>query len=247
MGVPSGTYVVKVVDLYGNVLTREFVNVSGVSPPVTLRLPERKQETAKAETISIQRLAHQVPKAARKEFERAAKAARKNQADQCIAHLRKAVELDPEYFEAHVNLGVRLIRSGNAAGALTAFEQALRLDETHSILYSNTSTALLMLKRAGEAERAARRAVELDPLNARARYMLGVSLLEQNKQIAEAVSTLQSVCDAFPYARVALAQTLAAQGKRQEAVVMLQAYLDSGRMENREQVQTWITSLNQIP
>jgi tetratricopeptide (TPR) repeat protein len=244
MGVPQGHYVLKVVDLYGNVIQREFVEVNRMMAPVSVRLPVRRTEPAKAGTVSIQRLAHKVPKEARKDFERAEKAAENGDTDKSIEYLRKAVERDPEYFEALVNLGARLLRDNQPGEALTFFERAMRVDEANSILFSNTATALLMLNRAGEAERAARRSAELNPLNTRARYMLGLALLQQNKDIPEATENLQRICGEFPYARVALAQSLAARGKKEEAAGELQAYLDSGRPENREQVKTWLATLN---
>jgi thioredoxin-like negative regulator of GroEL len=74
--------------------------------------------------------------------------------------------------------------------------------------------------------------------------MLGLSLLHQNKNIPEAMENLQRICHEFPYARVALAQALAAQGKNAEAAGELQAYLDSGRMEEREKVKSWLATLN---
>jgi tetratricopeptide (TPR) repeat protein len=243
MAVPQGHYILKVVDRYGTVIQREFVEVNRMMAPVNLRLPERKREDAKPGTISIQRLAHKVPKNARKEFERAEEAAQDGEMAKSVVHLRKAVEIDPEYFEALVNLGARLLRQNQPAEALSFFEKALRVDENSSILLSNTATALLMLNRAAEAERAARTSAELNPLNARARYMLGLALLQQNKDIPEALENLQRISQEFPYARVALAQAFTAQGRKDRAAGELQAYLDSGRPENREKVETWLASL----
>jgi thioredoxin-like negative regulator of GroEL len=73
--------------------------------------------------------------------------------------------------------------------------------------------------------------------------MLGLALLQQNKDIPEALENLQRISQEFPYARVALAQAFTAQGRKDRAAGELQAYLDSGRPENREKVETWLASL----
>jgi tetratricopeptide (TPR) repeat protein len=244
MSVPQGQYILKVMDFYGTVIHREFVEVNQMVGGITVRLPEMKRETGRGGTVSVQRLMHKIPKEARKEFERAEKAAGKGDNAQSIAHLKKAVQIDPEYFEAYVNLGVRYLREENADEALRSFEQALKIDESNSIAYSNTASALLLLDRFGDAEKAARRSLEIDPGNPRARYMLGLALIQQQKSLPEAVENLQRVCDSFPYARVAVAHVFAKQGKTDEAKGELNAYLKSGRPENRDQVKTFLANLN---
>ena len=77
----------------------------------------------------MRRLQYKPSKAARKEFVRADSAIRRGEDRKAIDHLRKAVELSPDYAEAHNNLGVRYLVAGEFAQARTHLERALALDE----------------------------------------------------------------------------------------------------------------------
>jgi tetratricopeptide (TPR) repeat protein len=244
MGVPLGQYSLIVTDIYGNVVHREFVEVQRAMGPISIRLRETRKEPVNGGTISLRRLQHKVPKAARKLFEKAEKAAEKGDAAASISLLQQAVEKDPEYMEAWVNLGARQLKTNDPASALKAFEKAIALDEGMSLPYSNSATALLMLGKPAEAEAAARKAIERDPLNVRARYMLGIALVQQAKDIPEALENLERACEQFPAARIVLAQVLSRQGNTEQAKGELEAYLASDRVENREQIEKWLNSLN---
>jgi tetratricopeptide (TPR) repeat protein len=244
MGVKPGHYTLKVVDLYGNVIQREFIDVHRSSGPVIIRLEQPEKEPSKGGVISVQRLQHKVPKAARKEHERADKAMKENDVEKSIAHLKKAVEIDPQFVEAYINLGARHLKLNQPEKALAAFESAVKIDENLSVGYSNAAAALIVLQRFEEAETAAQKALDSDPTNLRGRYMLGLALLHQNKDVDKAVNNLQRACAEFPAARIAVAQAFASLGQREQAKHELRSYLDSGRPEDREQVETWLARLN---
>jgi tetratricopeptide (TPR) repeat protein len=47
--------------------------------------------------------------------------------DEAIQHYERAIQLDPDYANAHFNLGLALAGQGRAAEAEQHFEQALKL------------------------------------------------------------------------------------------------------------------------
>src|SRR6185437_9410055 len=66
-----------------------------------------------AATVSLQQLQHKVPKQALKEFEKARTASIKGDNETALDHLQNAVQLDPEFVDAHNDLGVALAKLGN--------------------------------------------------------------------------------------------------------------------------------------
>jgi len=64
-------------------------------------------------------------------------AIREDDLDAARRHLDLAVALDPRLAPAWVNLGVARFRTGDAAGALEAYERALRVKPGHSSALTN--------------------------------------------------------------------------------------------------------------
>ena len=60
-------------------------------------------------SISLERLAHKVPKPARKEYDRARSERDKRRLAEAEAHYQKSLELDPEFVEAANDLGALTI------------------------------------------------------------------------------------------------------------------------------------------
>jgi uncharacterized lipoprotein YddW (UPF0748 family) len=64
-------------------------------------------------------------------FDRAIRCAEANQLGMAKVYLKKAIELDPDYTEAHFRLGRVYLREKNYATARQEFEQTLKLDPSH--------------------------------------------------------------------------------------------------------------------
>jgi tetratricopeptide (TPR) repeat protein len=246
VNIRPGQYQLKVVDMYGNIVHAQFVDVHRSNSITTVQLPERKVQSPVNGTISMARLQHKVPKEARREFRRAEKAHDKGDIEKSLKHLAKAVKIDPQYFEAQINLGVRLMQTGSPEDALAAFEKAIALDPHMSAPYANSGAALLMMGRPAEAETVARKAVDLDPLNTRAQYVLGISLIDQGKDINEAVAALERASEDIESARLALAQCYARQGNLDEARGAIEGYLATPSPEHREAAEKMLVQLGAV-
>ncbi|HWR53646.1 MAG TPA: tetratricopeptide repeat protein [Bryobacteraceae bacterium] len=238
-----GDYQVRVTDAQGNVVSQEFVRVSGSMDHVSLQLPERRTDRPPQGTVSVQQLGRiKIPKAARKEFDKGVAAAGKSDSEGAIKHYRKALEIAPDYMEAHTNIAVRLLESQQTQEAVQHLERAVELDPGSSLAFTNLAAAYMLLQRLPEAERAARQAERLDPASARARYMLGLALANL-RQTAEALRYLNTVVDEIPRARLALAQLMVDADKREEAVDQLRKYIASRDVRDRDKATSWLATL----
>lgn len=85
---------------------------------------------------------------------------------------RRALELDPEHFDARVNLGRLLHEAGELAAAEANYRLALRLRPEDATAAFNLGVALEDLRRPAEALRAYERALASDPDYADAHYNL---------------------------------------------------------------------------
>ena len=181
--------------------------------------------TLRAETVSVQEL--HIPAAAVKEFERSLKAIRSGDFQSATVHLQKAIQIDPNFVQAHNNLGSSYIQLSQYESAVLEFQQAVALDPKIQESHRNLGLGLFLLRRYPEAEIATRQALQLDPRRSSAQYTLGRILAAEGSGSAEAEQLLrQSIVD-FPDARLPLAQVLLNKGANQEAAAELRTYLRS--------------------
>lgn len=103
---------------------------------------------------------------------------------EATTHLRRAVELDPQYAEAHHNLGVALAEAGQWEAAVAAYRKALSLPTfgRPDMAQHNLGWALYNLGRDKEAEEALRLAARLEPRLEGPHYILGLVFLRQGRR-----------------------------------------------------------------
>lgn len=93
-------------------------------------------------------------------------------AEEATAAYEKALKLDPDHVDAHVNLGRLLHEDGAPAAAEKHYRAAIALDPEHETAAFNLGVALEDLGRLRDAATAYERAVKLDPDNADAHFNL---------------------------------------------------------------------------
>lgn len=106
------------------------------------------------------------------------------------AELESAIRIDPTYGEAYEMLGEVEAQSGNAAGAISAFGQAVKLQPKSFSAHYGLGMAFLRNDDVREGLRELSAAVTLRPDDANANYNLGVVLVDQG-QPAEAIEYLR--------------------------------------------------------
>ncbi len=117
--------------------------------------------------------------------------------DEAIAAYRKAIELDPKYANAHINLGNALRNQGKLDEAIACFRKAIELDPKSAIAHNNLGLALRDQGKLDEAIASFRKAIELDPKYAAAHNNLGRALRDQ-KKLDEAIAAYRKAIELDP-------------------------------------------------
>ena len=243
--IPPGAYRARILDSNGERLETVSVYLERGMPLLVLHVPQVRHAAPNHDTISVAVLQHKVPAKARRELELATRANNKKDKAGAIGHLQKAVSLDPEFMEAHNSLGIRYVETGRDDLALVEFRKALEMDPRHSAVQANVAAVLLRLRRPAEAETAARRSVELDGSNLRARFLLAMAILNQGRFTPEVEKDLRQATSEVGSAHLILGTVLIAEGREQEGAVELKAYLTTGLVNGRAEAEAWLNKLNQ--
>ena len=196
--------------------------------------------TPMGDTVSVRNL--QLPAGAIKEFRRSEKCVGLGDFSGAVQHLQKALKADPQFVEAHNNLGASYLQLSRYQDAIGEFEAAIALDEKMSAPYRNMSLALFSLRRYPEAVTAAREALTLNPQQKAAQYSLGRALAAEGSTSPETEQLLRGSLSEFPDARLSLAQVLMNRCANLDAAAELRTYLASTTVEpeTRRRVQLWI-------
>lgn len=243
-GISAGSYRARVLKDDGVVYTT-WVTIRTDGGPLNIEVPPAKGARPASGTVSMHRLTHKVPKKAMKEMNRSVDARRKGDIENSLAHLQKAVEIDPEFTEAYVNLGARYMELKRFDDAQATLEKAVSIDPHCPEAHSNLALIYITKRMTKEAEASARRSVELNDGSPKAHFVLAYALLAQNPRSLEALRHFERAAPFFPKAHLGAAQIFAAQGDRASAEKAVKEYLDSGDQTNRAMAQTFLAKLQQ--
>jgi len=111
--------------------------------------------------------------------------------EDAVSAYEKALEIDPDHADAHVNLGRLLHEQGAPAAAEEHYRRALEADAEHETAAFNLGVALEDLGKASAAIEAYRRAITIDPDNADAHYNLA-GIYERRGDKASALRYLKA-------------------------------------------------------
>ena len=132
---------------------------------------------------------------------------------------RKAIEIKPNYAEAHYNLGIILDKIGKLQEAELSTRKAIEIKPNYAEAYSNLGTILKSLGKLQEAEFSYRKAIEINPNYAEAHLNLGAMLKSLGKLQEAELSTRKAIEIKPNYAEAYsnLGTILKSLGKLQEA------------------------------
>jgi tetratricopeptide (TPR) repeat protein len=136
-------------------------------------------------------------------------------------YLKKAIELDPNYANAHNNLGMALALQGKLNEAISYFTRAIQLDPDSASSHYNLGNAFNQQDKVDEAITHYTEAVQIKPDYSEAHNNLGLALVSQGK-LDEATTHFREVVQLSPdsaNAHYILARSLKDAGKAKEAIV----------------------------
>jgi len=140
--------------------------------PGDAKAAERSAGNSASGLVSLRELEHPVAKKAIQEAREAQQFARAKNFSKAIAKLEDAIRIDPEYREAHLNLGAQYARVGRTADARAEFQKALDIGPPAALIYADLALISLPLQQYRDAETFAHKALELDPANGGAKLAL---------------------------------------------------------------------------
>lgn len=196
---PASFYELRILGQADELLYTEDFHAGNVSSfNISLKSPVRRTPDA---TVSAQRLLHKTPKKAAKEMDAAAKALDNKQRPKAIEHLEKALAEDPDNFDILANLGALNMQEHNFDKSVSYLERAALIDPADSVNNVNLSAYYAQIGNFQKAEALATAGLKTNPNSVRGRYMLAVSLVQQNKQLDTAKSYLNQIQKSFAPAR----------------------------------------------
>jgi Flp pilus assembly protein TadD len=145
---------------------------------------------------------------------------RQGKVKEAIRHYEQALRLNPDYAEAHNNLGVALAGQGKLLEAIGHYEQALRIKPYHAEAHHSWGIALEQVGRVEEAIQHYEQALRLKPDYAEAQNNLGVALVKQDR-LQEAIGHYEEAVRIDPdyaLAHYNLGIALARLGRLREAI-----------------------------
>lgn len=228
----------------------ERVQIYGGGPTnVMLYLKESiaVKEKRDAKVVSAGELDRKAPEAAVREFERAARARADGHLEEAVAHLRKSLEIYPEYLKARNDLGAYLMAQGKLEEAAEELRRAAGLDPNSFNPRLNLGIVLIQQQKLREAADVLDKALALDPSSAAARLYAGVAFLGlgEGERAERELSTAYEAGGAqYALAQFYLGKLYAERGERERAVNAYETYLrDRPDAANAEKVRQLIESL----
>jgi tetratricopeptide (TPR) repeat protein len=148
--------------------------------------------------------------------------------DEAIAHLQKALQINPALAGAYNNLGNALLQKGRMDEAIAHFQKALHIKPDYAEAHNNLGYALLQKGRVDEAIAHLQKALQINPGDAVARRNLGRALLQKGR-LDEAIAQFQKALEIKPdYAEAHenLGLAFFRQGRMDEAMAQYQKVLE---------------------
>jgi Tfp pilus assembly protein PilF len=201
--VAAGNYTIMVKTEGGDVIAIQDVSSAMGNTYVHIHVAEPVTYKPVNGSVSAITLQHHAPNKAIHEMNAAMKKSRAGDSAAAQEHLRAALQIDPEFSEAHTNLGAEYTRAGKLDLAYAEFESALKTGPKGAMEYCNIAVVALAMRRVAEAEQEARQALSIDSRNPQANYLLGKILASQG-HYDEAAKRLKLAAPDIPNANILL-------------------------------------------
>src|SRR5689334_12594608 len=139
----------------------------------------------------------EVPKAARKQFEKGVHNDNAGKMDEAMSCYQKALELDPKFYEARNNLGSDLLARAQYSEARQQFEQVIKENPSDGAAYFNLANLYILSKQAEPAQLWIERGLARQPDSGLGHFLQG-SLYELTGRFKEAETSLRRSIELDP-------------------------------------------------
>ena len=104
---------------------------------------------------------------------------RRGRLQEAIAEFQMALNLKPDYVDAHYNLGIAMVKQGNLADGIHHFSETLRLQPRNVKALNNMAATLVLNKRYLEAISYLKKALTINPADENLHTNLGIIMKKQ--------------------------------------------------------------------
>lgn len=243
--VPQGQYMLQVKDLHGNIVKQQMITVVGPNMETSISLGGRAQSAMPegAPTVSVNQLRHDPDGRAGREYTMAEQYLLKQDLPNARKHLLKALKADPDYADAHLELGTTAFRSGHVEEAKSEFERAVQLDPKQTVAWGNLASLLFQTKAFDDAENTAHQGLKTSPEDSKLHFIAGASSLARGNVNQDAVDHLERASRNYPNAHLLLAEAMIRLGQFKNVLMHLEASLVSNNADVRARAQALIQRL----
>jgi len=238
--VPPGFYQFRVLDRSGRQLYKVPKTLKGNGDYVIIVVPQVRSPRSGINVISFTELRHTIDAKARKEFKVAEKAFYDGQYQISADHLVKALEIDPQYMEARATLVDAYVTMDRIEEALQESRRAFEMNPTFPESAYLYAILLMTTKNYEVCETVVRDMLKNQNYVAELKATLAVSLINQRRDLTEALGLLQQSADEFPVARLLAANAFAEVRQPAEARNQVKEYLTSANKCERKALEAWI-------
>ena len=169
----------------------------------------------------------QIPKPARKEFQKGVRSDKDGKPDEAIKYYQKAIELAPEFYEARNNLGSDLLAKSRFPEAQQQFEQVVRVNPSDAAAYFNLGNLFLLTQQLDKGQQWVEQGLSKQPDSAFGHFLQG-SLYARSGKPNLAEASLRRCMELDPImskAHLALVNLYLQQGRKDDAESELKAFL----------------------
>jgi tetratricopeptide (TPR) repeat protein len=166
---------------------------------------------------------------------------------EAMAHYRHAIELFPDSYTAHNNLGKLLAQRGSFTEAFEHYQAALRINPKAAKTYFNLGNLFDLRHKTAEAIACYQRSLQLAPDEPEVRYNLGNEFLNLGK-FADAIPQFEAVLvdsPNNPLAHLNIGNAFSALGRTSEAKAHYQRAFELNPSEPLVQYNLGLTLLNE--
>ena len=179
------------------------------------------------DVIDLNEYRRNYPRKAVKEYEKGQKASLDGEVETAIRHLQKSLQLAPDFYPAHNELGRLYLAKSNFTGAEEEFKQVISLNQTDPEAYLNLGNVYLLTRHYDQALQNVQSGLQRGPRSALGKFLLG-SVYARMGKLADAERALHDCLQLDPKmvrARLELVNVYLTQGNQLQAIAELKQFL----------------------
>lgn len=246
--VVPGNYMLEVRNMQGDVIRQQSITVAGMAVEAFVSLGHtRPAVTPGQPSISVSQLRRDPDGRAARELAQGEEFLLRKDLSNARKHFVRALKVDPDYAEAHAELGTCAFRAGQMDEAKQEFERAVALDPKQIVAWGNLATMLFQSKTFGQAEQVARQGLAAEPGDRKLHFVLGAARFGQGVLEGDTVEHLELASVSYPNAHLMAAEALVRLGDMKRARPHLEASLISNNAAIRARAEYLLGKLERSP